>query len=68
MVIFFSQPPYSGKREVIQLHGKVNAATEHGLWLKPTRRFFRSSQVEEYQGDVYVPWTSVAYTKLLRKE
>ena len=66
VAIFFRGLPFSGKREVIQVHGEVNAATEHGLWLKPTMRYFKNNSEEKYKGPVYLPWTSIGYVKVLR--
>ncbi len=66
VAIFFRDPPLSGKREVIQIHGKVNAASEHGLWLKPTKRYFKNNGEENYRGSIYLPWTSIGYVKVVR--
>ena len=68
VVLFMADMPLSGNREIIQIHGKVGAASEHGVWLKPTFRFFKGRKDgEAYEGPLFVPWSSIGYVKVKRK-
>ena len=66
VAIFLGEKAFSGRREVIQIHGKVNSASEHGLWVNPTMRYFMKNGEEKYDGPIYLPWTSIAYVKVLQ--
>lgn len=68
VVIFFMEPPTSaGKGEISELVGKVASVTTHGLWLDSELRLFAKKQ-EPYAGELYVPFTAVAYLKKLPPE
>ena len=57
-------------REIIQIHGKVTAAVDQGVWFKPINRRFKVDKKGDdkrpYAGPLFVPWTSISYVKVMR--
>jgi len=67
VAVFFTDYPMSDNRQIIQLAGEVTAVKEHGIWLKTKLRLFaKGSKEEEYVAPCYVPFTAVAYVKVIQ--
>jgi len=56
---------YRGGQAVVGLDGKVTSADEHGLWINAAERSLQSGN-GQYSGQLYIPWTNVAYVKIMK--
>jgi hypothetical protein len=69
-VLFLRDFPMVERREIIQIHGKVTAAVDQGVWFKPINRRFKVDKKGDdkrpYAGPLFVPWTSISYVKVMR--